>query len=216
MERHPWRVAEVGAVALAGLVVSVTIAATLVAQGVDVKQADLGWAEAIVVAVVWLLWWSVALALVSWPWGRDYLALDTSDELSDYNVTTRTDSLTIAGLVLAGLALAPATITGTLAGTLLVVAFAAFVAAWSAGFFPQRMSSTLVRDALHWVGLASALGAVFVIARTLAPSGIGPDLAILLATVSTGAYSFGHARAHWRGASAKRDAAVVGGSGAKA
>ena len=209
MERHPWRIAEVGAVSIAGLSVSLAVAGTLAATGVDIKHPDLGWAEAILVAGIWLLWWGIGLVLVARSPGRAYLAQDASGELSDFNVATRTDSLTIAGLVLAGLALAPATITGTLAGTLLVVAFAAFVAAWSAGFFPQRMSSTFVRDALHWVGLASALGAVFVIARTLTPSGAGAGLAILLASAGTGAYSLGHIRAHWRGASRRPADAMV-------
>ena len=144
------------------------------------------------------IWWcllSIGLSFTSRGWA--YLSQDASKETARLNIETRQDSLTIAGLVLAGLALGPTSVTGS-ATAALVAAFAAFIAAWSAGFFPFRMSSTVVRDALHWTGLACVLAAVYAIAGAALPGMWGPRVALFLATGPVAVYSFLHARGHWR------------------
>jgi hypothetical protein len=158
------------------------------------------------------IWWCLlAIGLSIDSAGRDYLSADASRELAESNIQTRQDSLTIAGLVLAGLALGPTSVTGQ-ATAALVAAFAAFVAAWSAGFFPYRMSSTVVRDALHWTGLGCVLAAVYAISGAAVPAIWGPRVAVFLASGPVAIYSFLHARGHWR-SSRRRPAAeppVVG------
>jgi hypothetical protein len=150
-----------------------------------------------IIAAVAVWWCLLSIGLSINPAGWAYLGQYASKETAQINMDTRQDSLTIAGLVLAGLALGPTSVTGS-ATAALVAAFAAFIAAWSAGFFPFRMSSTVVRDALHWTGLGCVLAAVYAIAGAAVPEMWGPRVALFLATGPVAVYSFLHARGHWR------------------
>jgi hypothetical protein len=116
------------------------------------------------------------------------------------NLATRLDSLTIAGLVFAGLAIAPLQRIESSAPVLLTASLVAFLSAWGAGFYPARTSSTFVRDGMHWIGLAALLGAVFHIAAGLSPSSLLPTTSATAGTVVIFVYSLGHARAHYRSA----------------
>jgi hypothetical protein len=155
--------------------------------------------EFLIVAMTSTWWVALCFALPLDRRGRSYLRDDAGRELTTQNMNTHADSLTIAGLVLAGLALGPATTVGK-ASTPLVAALTAFVAAWAAGFIPGRMSSTIVGDTLHWIGLGCMLAAVYSMAIALDPETYGPRVAVLGASLIVGIYSFLHARAHWRSA----------------
>jgi len=155
--------------------------------------------ELLVVGLISIWWVGMCFAFPLTPAGRAYVRDDAGRELMEQNIATRTDSLTIAGLVLAGLAIGPATTLGR-ASAPLVGALTAFVAAWAAGFLPGRMSSTLVRDTLHWIGLGCVLAAVFSMAVELDPDTFGPRVAVFGGSLVVSVYSFLHARAHWRGA----------------
>jgi hypothetical protein len=155
--------------------------------------------QLLVVGLISIWWVLICFAFPFMLHGRAWIRDNAGRELMAQNIETRTDSLTIAGLVLAGLAIGPATTVGR-ASAPLVAAFAAFVAEWAAGFSPGRMSSTLVRDTLHWIGLGCVLAAVFGMAVALEPDSYGPRVAVVGGSFVVSVYSFLHARAHWRGA----------------
>jgi hypothetical protein len=144
------------------------------------------------------IWWVIlCVSLAATKTGRAYVQDSTGDALAELNISTRPENLTIAGLVFAGLAIGPAATVGKESPPLFA-SLASFVAAWGATFLPDRMSSTLVRDALHWVGIGCLVAAVYGMACDLAPSSLGPRVAILGAAAVASVYSILHARAHWR------------------
>jgi hypothetical protein len=155
--------------------------------------------EFLMVGLISIWWVGLCFLFPLTPRGRAWIRDDAGPRLMAANIADRADSLTIAGLVLAGLAIGPASTLGR-ASTPLVAAFAAFIAAWGAGFLPGRISSTLARDALHWIGLGCVLAAVFSMAIELDPDTLGPRVAIFGGSLAVSVYSFLHARAHWRGA----------------
>jgi hypothetical protein len=146
------------------------------------------------------IWWVLlCFALPATSSGRAYLRDSSGPLATRLDISTRTDNLVIAGLVLTGLTLGPATTAGKASGPL-VAALSAFVAAWAAGFATGRMSSSFVRDALHWIGLSCLLAAAYGIAVDLGRGDLGPPGAVFGASLLAGAYSFLHARANWRSA----------------
>lgn len=160
---------------------------------------NVGLVQLVIVGVVSAAWFLLPVALCLKPCGRAYLSENASRETADINIQTRQDSLTIAGLVLAGLALGPTTLTRS-ATAALVAAFASFIIVWAAGFLPYRTSTTVVGDALHWTGLGCVLAAVYAIANSAAPDTWGPRLAIVLASVFVASYSCVLAYSHWEAA----------------
>lgn len=202
-DSHPWRVAEVIAVGSASVAVAAVALGVRVPIVADVLEtADSAVIEAFLVFLVAGGWVGLLLALGATARGREYVAKDASSELTADNVETRMDSLTIAGLVFAGLALGPAAVGQ--ASTYLTVGFGAFMVAWAAAFFPARMSSTLVRDAMHWIGLTCLLGGVHVIATSLPGAPEAARIAAMAGTVAVGVYAFVHVSAHYRGAFSSR------------
>jgi hypothetical protein len=196
---HPWRVVEVTGVGLASVAVGAVAFGVRIPMVVDVLgRIDPAPVEGFLVFLVAGAWVALLLVLAATRRGRRYVAKDASDVLVAENVETRMDSLTIAGLVFAGLALGPAAVGQ--ASTYLTVGFAAFMVAWAAAFFPERMSSTLVRDAMHWIGLACLLGGVHVIATGFAGAPEAARVAAMAGTVGVGIYALVHVSAHYRGA----------------
>ena len=188
---------EVAAIGVAVLIVAAAAAigpasAVPIASGADV--------EMLFVAATPVTWLMVGLAILMSPRGREYLSSDAGPKLTEENLSTRVDSLTIAGLVFAGLAITPTARVDSSAPVLLTASLAAFMSAWAASFYPSRTSSTVVRDGMHWIGLAALLGAVFHIAAGLTPSSLLPTTAATAGTVAIFFYSLGHARAHYRSA----------------
>jgi len=155
--------------------------------------------EFVIVGATSIWWLCLCFVLPLRRDGRAWIRDDAGPELMKANIAERADSLTIAGLVLAGLAIGPASTLGR-ASAPLVAALTAFVAAWAAGFLPGRISSTLARDTLHWIGLGCVLAAVFSMAIELDPDTLGPRVAVFGGSCVVSVYSFLHARAHWRGA----------------
>jgi hypothetical protein len=166
--------------------------AVSVASGSDVERLLV-----VATAGTWLV--VGGLILVSHQ-GRAYLSSDAGTSLTEENLATRLDSLTIAGLVFAGLAIIPMQRIESSAPVLLTASLVAFLSAWGAGFYPARTSSTFIRDGMHWIGLAALLGAVFHIAAGLTPSSLLPTTSATAGTAVIFAYSLGHARAHHRSA----------------
>jgi hypothetical protein len=195
---HRWaRAGEVGAVA-AGVIICVPLYAGWSPTIETIRTTLTTELAQFLIVGVGSIWWLVLCArLPATATGRAYLADSTGEELEALNVATRIDNLTIAGLVLAGLAIGPEATIGKESGPLLA-SLSAFVAAWAAGFFPDRMSSTVTRDALHWIGLSCLLAAVCGLAVELDRASLGPRVAVFGASLVVGIYSFLHARAHWR------------------
>ena len=190
---------EVVAVALGSLTVgAIALGIRLPVVGELIRQIDPAPVEALLVGFVAMEWVGLLAVLGGSARGRKYVVKDASDQLISDNVNTRMDSLTIAGLVFAGLALGPAAVGQ--ASTYLTLGFGAFMVAWAAGFSPERMSSTLVRDAMHWIGLACLLGGVHVIASNLPGAPEAARAAAMAGTAAVGAYAFAHVWAHHRGA----------------
>lgn len=190
------RAGEVGAVA-AGVLICVPLYAgwsPTVEAIRSVLTTEIAQFSIVAVGSIW--WIGLCVRLPATASGRAYLADSTGEELEALNVATRNDNLTIAGLVLAGLAIGPVATVGKESGPLFA-SLSAFVAAWAAGFFPDRMSSTVTRDALHWIGLSCLMAAVCGLAVDLGGS-LGPRVAVFVASLIVGVYSFLHARAHWR------------------
>jgi hypothetical protein len=155
--------------------------------------------EAVIVGAGSAWWVFLCVVLPVMSRGRTYVSDDAGKVMTAVEVSTRTDSLVIAGLVLAGLTLGPATTAPTVS-TPLTAALAAFVAAWAIGFGPGRVSAVLIRDSLHWIGLSCLLAAAYGIAVDLGRGSLGPEAASLGASLVVAFYSFLHARAHWRAA----------------
>ncbi len=188
------------------LVACSVVAASLVADaaGFTVVVLDATIVQAVVLALVVGVWIGLYGTLILTKLGQEYLGEDASKGLTQDNIDSRMDSLTIAGLVLAGFAVGPASTNDKAAATMLVASLCAFMVAWAAGFFPDRMSSTTVRDGMHWIGLAALLTGVHAIAvGVLGISGPG-ILAIIVASMIVLTYSTMHARAHFKGAFLKQ------------
>jgi hypothetical protein len=169
--------------------------AVTIANGSDVER--------LLVAATAATWLLVGGLILASPQGRSYLSSDAGASLTEENLATRLDSLTIAGLVFAGLAIIPQQRIESSASVLLTASLAAFLGAWGAGFYPTRTSSTFIRDGMHWIGLAALLGAVFHIAAGLTPSSLLPTTSATAGTIVIFAYSLGHARAHHKSAGVK-------------
>jgi hypothetical protein len=170
------------------------------ASGIKLLVLDPTALQAAILTSVVAIWTLAYAALVATSRGRRYLAEPASKSLTQDNIDSRMDSLTIAGLVLAGLAVGPASTSDMAAATMLVSSLGAFMVAWAAGFFPDRISSTVVRDGMHWIGLSALLGGVHAIARAvIATSGPGV-LVTVLASGMVASYAALHAWAHLRGA----------------
>lgn len=107
----------------------------------------------LVTALVWVL---IGCFLLGTRRGRKYLAFHPPRRFVSISLQESPHNLTIAGLVLAALALGP--VSGNrLAQTYLASSLTAFLIAWTAGTFPGRTASAFVRDAAHWFGLALLL-----------------------------------------------------------
>ena len=153
--------------------------------------------EAAIVVVGSVCWVGLCFALPLKTNGRAYVKDDAGKVMTEVETQTRTDSLVIAGLVLAGVTLGPATTAATVS-TPLTAALAAFLAAWAVGFGPGRVSAVLVRDTLHWIGLSCLLAATYGLSVELGHGSLGPEAAVVGASLIVALYSYWAARAHWR------------------
>ena len=153
--------------------------------------------EAVIVFLGSLWWVGLCFALPLRTNGRAYVKDAAGKVMTEVETQMRTESLVIAGLVLAGLTLGPATTAGTVS-TPLTAALAAFLAAWAVGFGPGLVSAILVRDTLNWIGLSCLLAATYGLAVELGHGSLGPEAAAVGSSLVVALYSFRAARSHWK------------------
>jgi hypothetical protein len=201
LKRPSWprwsRLAEVLAV---GIIVAVCLPLYLGWRPEWSQARDALTPERVETAIVLLgsLWWvALCFLLPLKTSGRAYVKDDAGKVMTEVETQMRTDSLVIAGLVLAALTLGPATTAGAVS-TPLTAALPAFLAAWAVGFGPGRVSAVLVRDTLHWIGLSCLLAATYGLAVEIGHGSLGPEAAVVGASLVVALYSYWAARAHWR------------------
>jgi len=196
---HPWRLGEalIGAAALLlfalfGVGWPLLAASGYTPPAVAVPDA-VEYGLVLITPVEWLL---LLGGLGATRVGREYLQSTASEDLAQRNVESQPNNLTVAGLVLAALAISPAAVVHGGTGALLVASLAGFLFAWAVGNAPYRKSGMIVADAMHWSGLALLIGAVALVAGVDAiPAGVA---IASVATTLIAVYSGSLALAYWR------------------
>jgi len=195
---HPWRLVEsaIGFFALCALV-TFGVAWPLL-DSIGLHPPAMAVPAAVEYAAVLLTpgaWLALFVRLGLSAWGRAYLQSTADEDLAQQNVESQPNNLTIAGLVLATLAVTSGKVLAGASGQMLVASLAGFLLAWAIGAGPYRKSGMIASDAMHWTGLSMLLAAV---ADLSAADGIPTGQVVAaLVTGLVAVYSFTLARGYW-------------------